>query len=172
MPKTQEEAKQNFMKRVKVNDPGALREMGAESYKQRNFECALEYLTKAAALGDMMAHYNLANMYDKGAGVDKDKKKATHHFEVAAIGGHDGARYNLGVNEWDVGRNERAMKHFIIAANLGHDGALEMVKKGFRKEDVSKEDYASSLRGHQAAVDATKSQQREEADAAILKRWE
>jgi DNA-binding GntR family transcriptional regulator len=28
---------------------------------------------------------------------------------------------------------------------------------------VSKEDYAAALRGHQAAVDATKSKQREEA---------
>jgi hypothetical protein len=30
---------------------------------------------------------------------------------------------------------------------------------------VSKEDYEAALRGHQAAVDATKSQQREEAYA-------
>jgi hypothetical protein len=31
---------------------------------------------------------------------------------------------------------------------------------------VSKDDYAAALRGHQAAVDATKSEQREEAYAA------
>ena len=32
---------------------------------------------------------------------------------------------------------------------------------------VSKEDYAAALRGHQAAVDATKSTQREKAEKAM-----
>ena len=57
----------------------------------------------------------------------------------------------------------RAMKHFIIAANLGYDDALEEVKKGFMKGCVSKEEYEAALRGHQAAVDETKSEQRAEA---------
>jgi hypothetical protein len=39
------------------------------------------------------------------------------------------------------------------------------VKAYFRKGLVSKEDYEAALRGHQAAVDATKSEQREEAYA-------
>ncbi len=37
------------------------------------------------------------------------------------------------------------------------------MKKGFQKGHVSKEDFEAALRGHQAAVDATKSKQREEA---------
>ena len=57
------------------------------------------------------------------------------------------------------------MKHLIIAANLGCDEALKKVKEGFVAGLVSKEDYAVALRGHQAAVDATKSQQREAAYA-------
>jgi TPR repeat protein len=59
----------------------------------------------------------------------------------------------------------RAVKHFIIAAKQGHDDALERVKKGFRSELVSKEDFEAALRGHQAAVDATKSKQRDDAYA-------
>ena len=55
------------------------------------------------------------------------------------------------------------MKHWIIAANLGHDNALEMVKRGFTHGLVSKEDYEGALRGYQAAIEATKSTQREEA---------
>ncbi len=112
-----------------------------------------------------MAHYNLSIMHGEGIGVEKDLKKKMYHLEEAAIGGHFNARYNLGANEWNVGRGERAMKHYIIAANLGNDDALEKVKAGFAAGHVSKEDYASALRGHQAAVDATKSQQREEAYA-------
>jgi hypothetical protein len=38
-----------------------------------------------------------------------------------------------------------------------------MMKKAYKYGDASKEDYAAALRGHQTAVDATKSEQREEA---------
>jgi len=83
--------------------------------------------------------------------------------EEAAIGGHPAARYNLGCYEEGNGNIERAVKHYIITAKLGLDAGLGAVKKGFVKGVVSKEDYAAALRGHQAAVDATKSKQREEA---------
>ena len=73
---------------------------------------------------------------------------------------------NLGCVEGDNGRHERAVKHFIIAANLGDDLALKMVKNGYALGIVSKEDFAAALRGHQAAVNATKSPQREAAEAA------
>ena len=52
------------------------------------------------------------------------------------------------------------MKHFITAAKLGYDEALGTVKKDAH-DIVSKEDYEAALRGHQAAIDAEKSQQRE-----------
>ena len=71
---------------------------------------------------------------------------------------------NLGCIEDKNGRMDRAKTHFIISAKLGDDDALEEVKKYFLKGFVSKEDYASVLRGHQAAVDATKSAQRDEAE--------
>ena len=90
-----------------------------------------------------------------------------HHLEEAAIGGHPDARYNLGCHEGRSGRVERALKHFIIAANLGHDVSLENVKKAYAARIVSKEDFAAALRGHQAAMDATKSPQREAAEAAL-----
>ena len=62
------------------------------------------------------------------------------------------------------------MKHWIIAANLGNDMSMEILKKGFKKGMVSKEDFAAALRAHQAAVDATKSPQREKGEAA-KQRW-
>ena len=43
--------------------------------------------------------------------------------------------------------------------------ALETVKKYFAKGLANKEDFEAALRGHQAAIDATKSAQREEAYA-------
>ncbi len=156
---TNEEIDQNYMKRAKVNDLIALCEMGKKCKEEGDYEGAFDYFSKAAALGEAGAHYNLSVMYDKGEGAEKDRKKEMHHLEEAAIGGHPYARYNLGVEEGRNGRYERATKHFIIAANLGYEG----VKENFRRGFVSKDDYAAALRGHQAAVDATKSKQREEA---------
>ncbi len=163
MPKTQEEIWQNERERAKTNDPVALREMGNSCHEKGDFEGAVEYFTKAAALGNIGAHYNLSLMYRDGAGVEKDTKKEMHHLEEAAIGGHADARYNLGCFEHKAGRMDREMKHFIIGSKLGDNDALKMVKDGFRRGFVSKEDFEAALRGHQAAVDATKSEQREEA---------
>ena len=59
------------------------------------------------------------------------------------------------------------MKHFIIAAKLGHDRSLTALEGGYGLGMVSKEDLAATLRAHQAAVDATKSPQREAAEAAL-----
>lgn len=121
---------------------------------------ALEHFTKAAELGHADAHYQLSVMYREGEGVEKNEKKEVYHLEQAAIGGHPDARFNLGCHEHSNGRTNRAMKHYIIAAKLGYDDALHNVKLGFTDGFVSKDDYASTLRGHQAAVDATKSEQR------------
>jgi tetratricopeptide (TPR) repeat protein len=164
MPKTNEGIHQNLMKRMKANDSFALFKLGLSCYDEGDYEGALEYYSKAAELGDMTAHFNLSVMYYDGVGVEKDIKKEMYHLEEAAIGGHPSARFNLGINEGRGGRIERAIKHFIIAAKQGHDDALEQVKKGFQMGWTSKEDYEAALRGHQAAVDATKSEQRDAAE--------
>ena len=171
LPETQEETDQNEKERVKKNCPLAIFQMGEKRLKERDYEGAIQYYTKAAALGDADAHHNLSGLYYEGRGIyiEKDMKKQLYHLEEAAIGGHPKARFNLGVYEERNGRHERAVKHYIIAAKLGDDDALEGVKKGFQRGLVSKEDYAASLRGHQAAVDATKSKQREETYALLKK---
>ena len=162
LPKTQEESQKRFTRRVEVNDPIALCQLGEKRYNEGDFEGAFEYFTNAAGSGDMDAHYNLSVLYCEGEGVEKDPKKEMYHMEEAAIGGHPEARFNLGNHERRNERIDRAYKHYIIAAKLGHDGALDAVKEGFMDGSVSKEDFEAALRGHQAAVDATKSEQREE----------
>ncbi len=59
------------------------------------------------------------------------------------------------------------MKHFSIAARLGDDLSMKALMKFFKGGYVSKEDLAATLRAHQAAVDATKSPQREAAEDFI-----
>jgi TPR repeat protein len=153
------------MKRVKKNDRVAIREEGKRHRNEGDYKTALRYLTKAAGLGDVAAHSELGNMYYLGRGVEKDDKKKVYHWEKAAIGGHPTARHLLGVEEWNSGRFERAKKHFIIAANLGYKDSLELLRQLYANGHASKEQYADSLRAYQAAVDAAKSSDREEAYA-------
>eukprot|EP00985_Skeletonema_marinoi_P013076 scaffold6442_cov73-Skeletonema_marinoi.AAC.18 len=70
-----------------------------------------------------------------GLGVEEDEKKALYHYEEAAIG----------------------------AANLGHDHSIKVLKMFYSGGRISKDQFASTLRAYQAAVDATKSPQREAA---------
>jgi hypothetical protein len=169
-PKTDEEIDKNVMERVKKNDPVAMRVIGRARYEEGDYESALEYYKKAAELGNVVAHFRLSEMYLLGEDVEKDTKKAVYHSEEAAIGGHAFARHNLGCVEAKNGRFERAVKHFIIAANLGNDGSLKCVKDLYAKGHASKEDYAGALRAYQAAVDATKSAERKEAESYIVLR--
>ena len=132
-----------------------------------DYKGAVEYWAKAAELGDVVAHYQLSLLFRNGKGVEKDEKKEVYHSEQAAIGGHPYARYNLGCLEWNNGRYERAIRHYIIAANLGDDDSIKQLKEGYRAGLVSKEDFASTLRAHQAAVDAMKSPQRVAAETDV-----
>jgi tetratricopeptide (TPR) repeat protein len=172
MPKTDEEADQYEMERAKANDPVALFQMGQKCDREGDYEGAVKYYTKAAAFGSMNAHYNLSKMYEKGEGVEKDKKKEMYHLEEAAIGGHANARNSLAVLEWENNRFDRAVKHIIIAAKLGDNVALDKVHEFHAAGIVSKEDYEAALRGYQAAVDATKSQQREAAEKSGWRAWQ
>ena len=163
-PNSKEEEIKNNMKRAKANDPVAMVQIGVRRYEAGDYDDAFKYVNKAAELGDAGAHFNLSMFYREGEGVEKDVKKEVYHLEQAAIGGHATARYNLAIFDLNIGRGDRAVKHWIIAATLGHDASLDAVKEGFRRGLVSKEDFASALRAHQAAVEATKSPQREAAE--------
>ena len=170
MPKTDEELNELLMKRIEVNDPDAMCAMGGERWEEGDYEAAFEYWTRAAALGDIGAHYILSNLYWKGRGVEKDEERELYHLTEASLGGHPEARYNLGCTEEQHGRMDRAAKHWIIAANLGDDDSLEAVKILYKHGYVSKEDFAAALRGHYAAIDAMKSPQRDEAATFLAER--
>eukprot|EP00984_Skeletonema_dohrnii_P022633 scaffold11731_cov74-Skeletonema_dohrnii-CCMP3373.AAC.4 len=165
-PATKAESDANIMKRVEANDPVALRKVGIRQCDEGDYGSAFEYLTKAAKMGDVEAHFNLAAMYWKGAGVQKDGKKGNYHAEEAAIAGHPEARFSLAAIEWKNGNRERAVKHLVIAANLGDDNSVDKLNHGYLEGVLSKEDYAAALREHQAAILATKSPQRDAAERA------
>ena len=75
------------------------------------------------------------------------------------------ARHNLGAAEGINGVTERAVKHTIIAAKLGHEGSMKTLWGLYSAGHITKEELESTLRGHQAAIDETKSAQRDAAEA-------
>jgi hypothetical protein len=165
-PAIREDADKLHMKRVEMNDPVAMGEEGGKQYNKGDYSRAFEYLTKAAALGDTKAHYNLSTLYRCGHGVEKNKGKEIYHLEVAAIAGHPVARYNLGCYEGNENGNiERAVKHLIIGATQGSDDSIKALMDMFKMDLVEKEDLAAALRAHKSALDATKSAQRKTAEA-------
>ncbi len=164
VPDTVEEGHKQRMKRIEVNDPVAIRQEGGDQYQKGNYTRAFEYWTKAADLGDAEAHYQLSGMYFRGEGVEKEERKHTYHLEEAAIAGHPDARHGLGCEEWNNGNTERAVKHLIIAATQGYDDSIKGLMDAFKGGYVNRDVLTTALRAHQAAVDATKSPQRETAE--------
>eukprot|EP00577_Skeletonema_sp_RCC1716_P025804 CAMPEP_0113407066 /NCGR_PEP_ID=MMETSP0013_2-20120614/19855_1 /TAXON_ID=2843 ORGANISM="Skeletonema costatum, Strain 1716" /NCGR_SAMPLE_ID=MMETSP0013_2 /ASSEMBLY_ACC=CAM_ASM_000158 /LENGTH=170 /DNA_ID=CAMNT_0000292971 /DNA_START=550 /DNA_END=1059 /DNA_ORIENTATION=+ /assembly_acc=CAM_ASM_000158 len=149
---SKENSERRRKERFEANDPFALREVGRKHFGDGDYDRAFEYLAKAADLGDVAAQFFLSLMYRGGLGVEKDEKMELYYAEEAAIGGDPIARCSLGCKEGMHGRYYRAVKHFIIAAKLGHDDSVQKLKEMYKSGYVSKEDFASALRGHQAAV--------------------
>ena len=160
-----EETRKRLMKRVKANDPAALRQMGAKCYDKGDYDGAIEYWKKAAELGDVGAHSQLGYMYHNGLGVGKDEEKALNHLEKAAIGGHPYARFGLAIIEEENGNIERSVKHYIIAANLGDEDSMKRLWKHYSDGNITKEELDATLRSHQAALDEMKSEQRDAGEA-------
>ena len=164
LPNTNEECDKRRMKRAEMNDPVAMCQLGVQKGLEGDYGSALEYLTKASLQGDAEAHFLLSDLYRRGEGVEKDKGKEVLHAEEAAIGGHPDARYALGGHEYNNGNIERAVKHWIIAAAQGHDRSIKTLMEKFREGYVSNGELAAAFRAHKAAVDATKSPQREKGE--------
>ncbi|MFC6205583.1 tetratricopeptide repeat protein [Psychrobacter urativorans] len=69
------------------------------NFMQGNSDQGVEYLEKSAELGNGVAQYNLAVMYDEGNfGIHKnDKEKAKYWYEKSAANGYADAQYNLDI---------------------------------------------------------------------------
>ncbi len=166
VPSSDEEISQNRKKRVEANDPAALYYAGMDFIDAGDYKTAIEYWEKASGLGHVESHHNLSILYDDERGYVKDTKKMTHNREQAAIGGHPFARLNLSAQEQRNGNTDRAIKHLIIAANLGLDEAMQKLHKAHAWDLISTKDFIAVVGTYQAAVKATKSPQRDEAEAA------
>ena len=121
---------------------------------------------RSAELGFAGAYNNIGTAYSNGRGVEVDKNKAIHYYELAAMEGNVIARYNLGNHEAKAGNFDRVLKHYMIAAASGHSDSLTYIKQMYSKEFVTKDVYMEALQSYQAYLEEIKSKQRDEAAAA------
>ena len=164
-PADDDENKKRMMIRIKANDPAALCHMAVKCYDEGDYDAAFDHFTKAAELGNVDAHCRLGICYHEGEGVEKDEEKVVYHWQKAAIGGHHIARYNLAVIEGEHGNIERSVKHLIIAAKIGEEDSMKLLWTHYSLGNITKEELDATLRTHQAAIDETKSEQRDAGEA-------
>ena len=167
-PTTEEELVERIQKLMDANNADAFRYL-AEYYEHgkmglpQDITKANEFRLRAGELGCAAAYCNLGVAYDNGDGVEMDKKKAKYYYELAAINGSVEARHNLGCLEGNSGNINRAKKHYILAARAGHKQSLDMVKEGFMRGIVTKDEYENTLRAYQQQRDEMKSDDRDKA---------
>jgi len=170
-PHSEEEMIKRYEERVEMNDSIAIYNHGCNYAEGRyglpqNIAKALELWHQAAELGRADAYHSIASAYCNGRGVGVDMEKATHYWELAAMGGHVYARHNLGLMEARAGNWNRALKHWMIAVKVGDPDSLEYIKDMYMEGAARKEDYNEALRLYQAYLDEIKSDQRDK--AAVL----
>eukprot|EP00956_Cyclotella_meneghiniana_P028575 scaffold66960_cov24-Cyclotella_meneghiniana.AAC.1 len=156
----------------KYNDPQAMANLGY--YYKTGFyglevdhSKAVELCKRASALGSVKGHFHLGVSYHEGTGVEQNKKKAVHHWQIAAMMGNIQARYNLGCAEVYNGNIQRGTRQFMVAAKSGLKVSLDAVMEYFKQGYVTKEDFEKTLRGYQDALEETKTEQRDRAAAIV-----
>jgi len=157
-------SKQMLRHAAAVNMMGGHYERGEHGLPQ-DYTKAREFWQRAAELGYAGAYNNIGACYNNGEGVEVDKKKAIHYYELAAMKGNVVARHNLGNIEGRAGNHDRALKHFMIAVKGGSNDSLEMIKKMVTFRLATKDDYTKALQSYQVYLDDIKSNQRDEAAA-------
>jgi len=172
---TDEGFMRQIKKRMALNDGEAFSQMGLAYYNgdrglPQDHGKAFDFFNRGAELGSIRAHYTLAMSYEHGVFIEKDMGKAINHYKSAAIRGHEGARYNLGIIEEQKGSFVQAFKHFMMAARSGDEDSLKKVGEGYKAGRVTKDEYTSTLRAHKVTRDEMKSEQRTKAWEMMAKR--
>ncbi len=128
---------------------------------------ANELFLKAGELGCSGGYYNLGKAYDLGRGVDINKKKARHFYELAAIMGELSARGMLAGYEFESGNVTLAIKHVTISARAGHTASMDtlrnMKRVGGLMGHVTNDEYELTLRGYNQRQNESKSEERDKA---------
>ena len=169
-PTSNEEGVERIKKRVEVGDAMAIYNLACY-YDEGKFDLpqdwdkALELWHRAGELGNAHSYHNIGHEYMTGRSVEGDMKKATQYFELAAMGGYESARHNLGIIEKHAGSFDRALKHLMIAAGGGSNESLTLIQRMYKNGHAVKDDYMNALRAYQTYLGEIRSDDRDKAAA-------
>ena len=98
------------------------RKAADQGHEQSKLKLELIDTFEGAEKGDAQAQYSLADFYERGIGVARDKKEAVKWWRKAADQGHVQAQYRMGDYYFlDVAEGEvEAVKWYRKAADQGH----------------------------------------------------
>ena len=169
-PSSNKQMFKRVSKRVEAGDADVIFNLGCCYSKglrglPQDYDKALELYQQAGEHGNASAYYNIGIAHMYGLGVERDEKKATHYYELAAIGGYVAARHNLGNSEGRAGNWDRATKHWLIAAGRGQNESVKMIQQLYKHGHATKEQYARALQAYQTYLDEVRSEQRDKASA-------
>ena len=171
MPDSDEESMRRIQNRVEAGDPRAIFNLGCEyrdgrSGLPQDMDKMLELWHLAGEKGCAAAFCFIGMSYNNGKGIEVDKEKAKHYWELASMLGDCMARRYLGMIEESNGNIDRALKHYMIALKGGNAKSLERFKVYYLKGYATKEDYTNALQTYQAYVAEIKSVQRDKVASA------
>lgn len=103
-------------------------DMAFGAYQRGWYLTAFDLALPRANLGDPAAQTLIAELYDKGLGIARDRKEATAWYEIAANAGNREAQFSFAVKllngKYIKKDHARAMKLMEQAANAGHSVAM------------------------------------------------
>ena len=155
-------------KRVKANDVNTLTELGCYYFNgsfglEKDCKKGFELWTRAAELGSSRALYAIGTAYLLGKGVETDRENAKHYFELAAMAGHELARFDVRGMENDCGNAKRAIKHWVISASAGHDNSMKAIRSSFEQGLVERDEYKLTLKAYIDSSTEMRSENRDDA---------
>jgi TPR repeat protein len=160
-------------KRIEAKDSMALHQVGCFYDEgglglRQNYKMAMDYWLRAikigpaSSLGSTRAHCSIAEAYEHGEGVVKDMNKAIYHYSLAAMGGNEQARFNLGAFYCKDGDTKKGMMHFAVAARAGDDDCMKEFQRGYISFSghVANDEYADTMRAYKESKEEMRSEQR------------
>ena len=111
-----------------------------------DFKSAFRLFLAAAKAGDSSCQVNLANLYDDGKGVRRNRSAALYWYKRAYRRGVSIAAHNLGVMWRNEKKHSRALEWFRKAVRLGDDEANLEIAKHYLEVEQSPERAIPHLR--------------------------
>ena len=121
----------NTVRDISLIEELSLFKLGQQAYSQGEFDQALKYWTPLAKDGHFDSQYYIAQLYEKGEGVEASFETALPMYEKAARAGQADSQYRLGlyhINEAPDVNRTLGLYWMQSAADNGHLKAQDYMK--------------------------------------------